>query len=70
MGVKKTTSRRRWGLIAAGLAVHLAAGTAWAQRASRVVDDDSGLLQWGITVGLAVVICITAFINPKRSHLT
>lgn len=57
--------------IAAGLlAVDLTAATAWAQSQGRVPDDDAGVLHWGIAVGLAVVICAPAFLNPKRSHLT
>ena len=33
-------------------------------------DQEAGWVEWAIATGLAVLICITAFINPKRSHLT
>ncbi len=57
--------------IAAGLLImHLTAATAWAQKPGVIPDDDAGWLQWGIAAGLTVVICLPAFLNPKRSHLT
>ncbi len=62
--------RPSWWIAAGGLAMHLTAATVWAQKRGRVPDEDSGWLQWGIAVGLAVVICVSAFLNPKRSHLT
>jgi hypothetical protein len=43
--------------------------SAWAQRPARLPEDESGILQWVIAAGIAVVICVTAFLNPKRSHL-
>jgi hypothetical protein len=52
------------------LAVHLLAATAWAQKLGRIPDEDGGWLQWIVAAGLAVVILLSAFINPKRSHLT
>ena len=60
----------RWGPTLAVLAVHLSASAAWAQQTARIADDDKGLWQWGIALVLAGVICLVAFINPKRSHLT
>lgn len=57
--------------IAVGLlAMDLMATTAWAQKQGRVPGEDAGWLQWGIALGLVVVVCVSAFLNPKRSHLT
>lgn len=47
----------------------LSASTAWAQRPTKPPGDDSVTMQWSIAIGLMVVICVSAFINPKRSHL-
>ena len=55
---------------AIGLGVDLLATVAAAQSSTRVPGEDGGILQWGIAVGLCIVVCATAFINPKRSHLT
>lgn len=55
---------------AIGLGVDLLATVAAAQTPTRVPGEDAGLLQWGIGLGLCIVVCATAFINPKRSHLT
>ena len=52
------------------LAMHLGAACAWAQKPGRLGDDEDSLLRWGITVGIMVVIGLTAFLNSKRSHLT
>ena len=66
--------RREWllairaGVI--GLGVHLLAASAYAQTPGQEPKQDSGVLQWGIAAGLVVVVCATAFLNPKRSHLT
>jgi hypothetical protein len=45
------------------------ATNAWAQRPSKPPGDDSIGMQWAIAIGLTVVIALSAFINPKRSHL-
>lgn len=55
---------------AVGLLVHLAAPAAWAQAPGRLPNEDSGYLQWGIALGAAVVVLLSAFLNPKRSHLS
>jgi len=51
------------------LALTLAAHSAAAQTPGRVAAEDSGYLQWIVFLGLAVVVCATGFLNPKRSHL-
>lgn len=42
---------------------------AWAQKPTRPPEGDGGVLPWVVALGIAVVICVTAFLNPKRSHL-
>jgi hypothetical protein len=61
--------RRRLGLIAGPVALCLSDGVAFAQQAARLPDEDGGLLQWAIAAGIAGVVLVTAFLNPKRSHL-
>jgi len=62
--------RGAWVVAVGGVIVHLTAASAWAQKPGRVADEDSGLIQWVIAGALAILICLPAFINPKRSHLT
>jgi hypothetical protein len=56
------------GVVALG--VHLTAATAWAQRPASVPAEGGGYLPWLIAAGIAVLVCVCAFLNPKRSHLT
>ena len=42
---------------------------AWAQKPMKPPGDDSVTMQWTIAIGLIVVIGVSAFLNPKRSHL-
>ncbi len=51
------------------LGVHLSAASVWAQTPGRPPEAGSGILPWCIAAGIVLVVCITAFINPKRSHL-
>ncbi len=71
-GWKMLRPSRGWLRVGGGaLTAHLImAATVWAQKPGRIPDDDSGWLQWGIAVAIAIIVCVTAFINPKRSHLT
>ena len=50
------------------IALHLTSVAAWAQRPGALPKEDKGFLQWGVGLGLAVLICATAFLNSKRSH--
>ena len=59
-----------WLIAVGGLLMHLAAASVWAQKPGRIADEDGGILQWVIAGVLALLVCIPAFINPKRSHLT
>lgn len=49
--------------------LHVSAGLVWAQKDGKVPEHEEGWLKWAVAAGLAVVICITGFINAKRSHL-
>ena len=55
--------------IIAAVVVHGTAVSAWAQKPIRPPEDEGGVLTWVVAAGIAVVICVTAFLNPKRSHL-
>ena len=55
--------------VLAAVIVHGSALSAWAQKPTRPSEGDGGFLPWVIAAGIAVVICVTAFLNPKRSHL-
>lgn len=67
--------RRRWcmrpwsAILVAVLWLHGVGADAWAQRPARLPNQDAGYLQWGVALGLAAVICLSAFLSPKRSHL-
>ncbi len=50
-------------------AFHLAAGLAMAQKPGVVANEDAGMTPMLIAVGLVVIVSLSAFINPKRSHL-
>lgn len=49
--------------------VHGSAMSAWAGKPTKPLEGDGGFLPWVVAAGIAVVICVTAFLNPKRSHL-
>ena len=55
--------------VASAILVCLSTSTAWAQKPSKPPGDDSVTMQWTIAIGLMVVIGVSAFLNPKRSHL-
>jgi len=59
----------RFQTIIAAIIVHGLAVSAWAQKPIKPPEDDGGVLPWVVAAGIAVVICVTAFLNPKRSHL-
>ena len=64
-----TGVRCRRPALVAMLAVHMLAVSAHAQRNGKLPEEEGGLLQWCIAAGIVLVVCITAFLNPKRSHL-
>ncbi|MEK7731483.1 MAG: hypothetical protein AAB363_06455 [Planctomycetota bacterium] len=55
--------------VIAAVIVHGSALSAWAQKPTKPPEGDGGVLPWVVGAGIAVVICVTAFLNPKRSHL-
>lgn len=59
----------RHALVSVVLALHLAGSFALAQEPARLPKEDKGILQLLVAVGLLLLICVTAFMNPKRSHL-
>ena len=64
----RTTSRRWFCLLVAGLAL-VSASPAFAQQPARLSGEESVTLQWVIAFGIMIVIGVSAFLNPKRSHL-
>lgn len=55
---------------AVAAATHVVGGVAFAQTPVTLPGDDRGWLQWLVGAGVAAVIVLTGFLNPKRSHLT
>jgi len=47
----------------------LVPSVAWAQAPGQLPGLDGGWLQWVVGLGVAAVILITGFLNPKRSHM-
>jgi hypothetical protein len=43
---------------------------AWAQQPADLPNEDKGIVQWLIALGIVALICGAAFLNPKRSHLS
>ncbi|MBI4718302.1 MAG: hypothetical protein HY763_10890 [Planctomycetes bacterium] len=54
----------------AALFIHLGGSSAWAQRPAALPNEASALTPWLVAAGVAVVIGFSAFLNPKRSHLS
>jgi len=48
----------------------LSNGVAAAQAPGTAVERESGFLTWVIGGGLVIVVCLTGFLNAKRSHLS
>jgi len=53
----------------AAIMLDLLGGTAWAQMPARLPDEDGGMLQWGVALGLAAIVLLASLINPKRTHI-
>ncbi len=68
MFARRLGSRTRIAGAAAWL-IHVLAGGAWAQTPTRPPETEGAVLQWVIAGGLLIVIGISGFLNPKRSHL-
>lgn len=44
-------------------------GTVYAQAPGKVATEESGWLVWVVLGGAGLIILVTGFMNPKRSHL-
>lgn len=62
--------RTRFVLGGAVVALHAMSGVILAQDPARLRGEDPGFTNYMVAIGLVVVVCATALINPKRSHLT
>ena len=43
---------------------------AWAQTSATLPNEGVSWISWAVAVGLAAIVLLTGFLNPKRSHLT
>jgi hypothetical protein len=57
---------RHW-LVALGM-VALHGSMALAQSPANVPEPEGTMVTWAVSAGLLVIICLPAFLNPKRSH--
>lgn len=39
-----------------------------AQTPVNITEESGGMLDWAVAAGLAAVVCVAGFWNPKRSH--
>lgn len=60
---------RRRGRIVAALGGFLWPALLQAQAPVAVKPEDGGYLQWAVAGGIGVMVVVSAFLNPKRSHL-
>ena len=69
---KKTQGPRRRGgglsVLAAALALHMPAATAWAQRTARLAEEQGGVQWgiWGVALVVAIIVCLPAFVSIRR----
>ena len=78
IGRRFLNSRRKGGLMVrmwsvlggAVVALHAMSSVVLAQDPARLPGQEPGFTNYMVAVGLVVVVCVTALINPKRSHLT
>ena len=70
--LKGRTLRPRFsGVLGMAAALHATlAATARAQTPATLPGDGGGILPWAVAGVIAVVVCLTAFLNAKRSHMT
>jgi hypothetical protein len=65
--------RPGWASVAAMclMFVHAMGGPAFAQRpVTQMPNEDSAYIAWGVALGIALLVCLPAFLNSKRSHLS
>lgn len=49
--------------------VLLFSSTVVGQEPGQLPNTDKGIVQWLVALGLVILICASAFLNPKRTHL-
>jgi len=61
---------RRWTsrIAIAGCACSVLTQPALAQEPARIPEAEGSVITWVVAVALILLVCVTAFINPKRSH--
>jgi len=59
----------RTAVLAAGVC-HVLADAAMAQKRANMPDDENLMMRYLVFAGVVVVIGFTAFLNPKRTHLS
>ncbi len=55
-------------LVLASFAVLATTLPVFAQQRWSPPNKDKGMLQWVVMLGILILVCIPAFMNPKRSH--
>lgn len=61
----------RWRTAVLVVAVcHVLADAAMGQKQANMLDDEGLVIRHLVLVGVVVVIGLTAFLNPKRTHLS
>lgn len=61
---------RWWSAVLAAGAFHFFADVAMAQKRANLPDDEGFVIRYGVLAAVVVVIGLTAFLNPKRTHLS
>jgi len=69
MKYRRTIGTTLFGVLTSAC-VMLSNGVAAAQAPGTAVERESGFLTWVIGGGLVIVVCLTGFLNAKRSHLS
>lgn len=52
------------------ISIHVVAEMAWAQAPAAMPTEENTWLKWAISAGLVVAVCLPAFFNAKRSHMS
>lgn len=60
---------RNLGSVCAAVAALAWTAQAQAQAPLSIPESDGGFLPWAVAGGIAALVVVPAFLNPKRSHL-
>lgn len=60
---------RKMGCVCAVVAALAWTADARAQATLLIPESDGGFLPWAVAGGIAALVVVPAFLNPKRSHL-